>query len=75
LIEWAAEFSAARLTRRNSWTSRSPSEEHAMTDKSSTAAELIRWANEQRAAYRRGELNRVRIRKLESIPGWQWEPD
>jgi hypothetical protein len=40
-----------------------------MTDKPSTGAELIRWANEQWAAYRRGELNRVRIRKLESIPG------
>jgi hypothetical protein len=36
---------------------------------------LGRWASKQRTRYRKGELEEDRIRILEAINGWTWEPD
>lgn len=32
------------------------------------------WITHQRTAFRKNELSKYRIRKLEQIPGWSWEP-
>ena len=32
------------------------------------------WAQNQRASYRRGELPRERVRALEGVSGWSWNP-
>jgi superfamily II DNA or RNA helicase len=36
---------------------------------------LGKWIQHQRRAFRRGLLDRSRRERLESIPGWEWEPD
>ena len=36
---------------------------------------LGRWASKQRIRYRKGVLEEDRIRILEAIDGWSWEPD
>jgi hypothetical protein len=33
------------------------------------------WARNQRSLKKRGELDRDRARRLESLPGWRWERD
>jgi superfamily II DNA or RNA helicase len=33
------------------------------------------WARNQRSLNKRGELDRDRARRLESLPGWRWERD
>ena len=32
------------------------------------------WVNNQRAAYRRGQLSAEKIELLKAIDGWEWEP-
>lgn len=32
------------------------------------------WAGEQRNRHRRGELDAPRVSRLESLPGWSWDP-
>lgn len=36
---------------------------------------LGRWVSKQRARYRRGNLERDRVARLETLPGWSWSPD
>jgi hypothetical protein len=35
---------------------------------------LGRWVVTQRVAYRRGKLKPERARRLEALPGWEWNP-
>ena len=38
-----------------------------------TREQVLAWAKQQRADYRRGRLTPEQIAKLEAIPGWTWE--
>ena len=33
------------------------------------------WVNEQRGAYRKGVITAERRKRLESLPGWMWDPN
>lgn len=33
------------------------------------------WVNEQRGAYRKGVITEERRKRLESLPGWMWDPN
>jgi len=35
---------------------------------------LSRWVNKQRSRYNKGDLERERVEKLESVLGWAWSP-
>jgi hypothetical protein len=48
-------------------------EEFPRIDEVFRRAELGRWVDRQRSAYKKGLLARGRVEKLESIPGWTWD--
>lgn len=35
---------------------------------------LTKWMAHQRSKYRNGQLTKEQIRRLESLPGWEWNP-
>ena len=35
---------------------------------------LSKWMAHQRSKYRNGQLTKEQIRRLESLPGWEWNP-
>ena len=41
---------------------------------SRSISDLQRWTTKQRTQYKTGKMNRERIEKLESLPGWEWKP-
>lgn len=43
-------------------------------EKSFDGAALGVWVNDQRAAYKRGELKAERVAGLEAVPEWKWSP-
>lgn len=48
-------------------------EAHIFQDTSHKGQNIGRWVSSQRVAYKKGQLEDYKIKKLNALPGWMWD--